>query len=179
MKELAKKYAYSSNPDEDGYLIAIRGNRYYKTKMKPSDLPEWYCDVYRCWWDRYMIKTNDVVDLKYTWVKENHFMKDSLLRISYCGKILEENPTEYKIGEKKVKSVFNEYTNVDSIVFGNDIFKCLAYIEKYSDFDLSSIKEEFVKQCNWLKENESGFAPDTDDFGKWFDDKIKSEMNEK
>ena len=91
MKELAKEYTYSSNPNEDGYLSAIRGNRRYKTKMKPSDLPEWYCDVHRYWWNRDMIKTDGVVDLKYTWVKENHFMKDSLLRISYCGKIIEYN----------------------------------------------------------------------------------------
>jgi hypothetical protein len=178
MKELAKEYTYSSCPSDDGCLSAIRGNRRYKTKMKPSDLPEWYCDVHRCWWDRDMIKTNDVVDLKYTWVKENHFMKDSLLRISYCGKILEYNPM-HEIGGKRVKSVFTEYTNVDSIVFGNDIFKCLAYIRKYSNFDLSKVKKEFVKQCNWLKVYENVLAPDTDDFGKWFDKTLESEMGEK
>ena len=174
--ERISKRIYSSNPNEDGYLSAIRGNRRYKTKMKPSDLPEWYCDVHRYWWNRDMIKTDGVVDLKYTWVKENHFMKDSLLRISYCGKIIEYNPI-HEIGGKKIKNIFTEYTNVDSIVFGRDIFKCLAYIEKYSDFNLTPIREEFIKQCNWLKKNEPEFAPEADDFGKWFDDKIKSEIN--
>ena len=98
----------------------------------------------------------------------------------YCsyilGKIIEYNPI-HEIGGKKIKNIFTEYTNVDSIVFGRDIFKCLAYIEKYSDFNLTPIREEFIKQCNWLKKNEPEFAPEADDFGKWFDDKIKSEIN--
>lgn len=177
MKKLVNEYSYSRNPDDSGNLTAVHEKRCYKTKMKPKDLPEWYCDVHRYWWTHNMINTKGVVDISYKWVKENHFMKDSVLRISYTGKIEKYHPM-HNIGGKMVKSVFDEYTNVDSMVFGGDIFKCLAYIRKYSNFDLSKVKREFVKQCKWLKVYENEFAPDTDNFGKWFEEKLKSEIEE-
>ena len=40
------------------------------------------------------------------------------------------------------------------------------------------IKEEFVQQCEWLKENEPEFAPDTSDFGEWFEDRLKGELEQ-
>lgn len=178
MKNFANEYFYTSDPKESNNLEAVRNNRHYKTKMKPTDLPEWYCDVHRYWWNRNLINTKGVVDIKYTWIRENHFMKDSVLRISYTGKIEEYYPV-YEFGEKKRKSVLSDYKNVDSMVFSNDIFKCLAYIQKYSDFDLSEVRKEFIKQCNWLKKNEPEFAPETNNFGKWFDEKIKEEMFDK
>ena len=178
MKKLVNEYRYSSDPKEDGFLTAIHTKRGYKTKMKPSDLPEWYCDVHRYWWNRNMINTKGVVDIKYTWVRENHFMKDSVLRISYTGKIEEYYP-EYEFRGKMRKCSISDYRNVGSMVFGNDIFKCLAYIKKYSNFDISKVRKEFVKQCKWLKENEPEFAPDTDNFGKWFDNTLEKELNEK
>ena len=178
MRNLANEYFYTSDPKESNNLEAVRNNRHYKTKMKPTDLPEWYCDVHRYWWNRNLINTKGVVDIKYTWIRENHFMKDSVLRISYTGKIEEYYPV-YEFGGKKRKSVLSDYKNVDSMVFSNDIFKCLAYIQKYSDFDLSEVRKEFIKQCNWLKKNEPEFAPETNNFGKWFDEKIKEEMLDK
>ena len=178
MKNFANEYFYTSDPKESNNLESVRNNRHYKTKMKPTDLPEWYCDVHRYWWNRNLINTKGVVDIKYTWIRENHFMRDSVLRISYTGKIEEYYPV-YEFGGKKRKSVISDYKNVDSMVFSNDIFKCLAYIQKYSDFDLSEVRKEFVKQCNWLKKNEPEFAPETNNFGKWFDEKIKEEMLDK
>ena len=178
MKNFANEYFYTSDPKESNNLEAVRNNRHYKTKMKPTDLPEWYCDVHRYWWNRNLINTKGVVDIKYTWIRENHFMRDSVLRISYTGKIEEYYPV-YEFGGKKRKSVISDYKNVDSMVFSNDIFKCLAYIQKYSDFDLSEVRKEFVKQCNWLKKNEPEFAPETNNFGKWFDEKIKEEILDK
>lgn len=178
MKKLANEYFYSSDPKESNNIEAVRNHRHYKTKMKPTDLPEWYCDVHRYWWNRNLINTKGVVDIKYSWIRENHFMKDSVLRISYTGKIEEYYP-EYTIGGKNVKSVLSDYKNVDTMVFSNGIFKCLAYIEKYSNYDLSEVRKEFVKQCNWLKKNEPEFAPDTKNFGKWFDEKIKEEFIDK
>lgn len=169
MKKLTNEYFYSSNPKEDGLLTAVHEKRNYKTKMLPEDLPEWYCSTHRAWWTHCMVNTKGVVDVKYTWVKENHFMKDSMLYISYTDKIGEEHQ-EYTINGKKLRSPFTNYTNVGSIVFGNDIFKCLAYIKKYSGTDISAIRKQFVKQCWWLKENEPEFAPDTDNYGKLFDE---------
>ena len=49
----------------------------------------------------------------------------------------------------------------------------LAYVKKYSEYDISAVRDEFIKQCNWLAENEPDCAPDTDDFGNWFDNKVK------
>ena len=57
-------------------------------------------------------------------------------------------------------------------VYSYEIFKYLAYVKKYGGYDISDIREEFIKQCNWLVENEPEFAPDTKNFGNWFDNKI-------
>lgn len=177
MKDLANEYSYSANPEESRQITAVRENRCYKTKMVPSDLPEHYCDVHRCWWTHNLINTKGVVDLKYKWVKINHFMKDSMLLISYTDKIEEYYP-EYEFCGEKRTSIISDYTNVGARVWGPDIFKCLAYVRKYSDYDLTPIKEEFVQQCEWLKENEPEFAPDTSDFGEWFEDRLKGELEQ-
>lgn len=173
MKKLANEYYFSKDPQESGLLKSVRNGRTYNTKMKPEDLPVHYCDVYRHWYTHNMINCKGVVDIKYKWVEENHFMKDSVLRISYTGKIEEFHPT-YTINGEVRESFFSEYKNCDVTVFGNDILKCLAYIQKYSDYDISEVRSEFIKQCEWLKENEPAFAPKADDFGKWFDDEINS-----
>lgn len=173
MKKLVNEYLYSRGPESSGNLKAVHERRCYSTKMKPGDLPEWYCDVHRYWWNHNMINTKGVVDLKYKWVKENHFMKDSVLRISYTGKIETYRP-KYMIGGREVESVFDEYTNVGAMVFSSGIFKCLAYIRKYSNYDMSEIRREFVRQCEWLKENEPAeihLLGDAD-FGEWFDTKV-------
>lgn len=186
MKKLANVYSYETDIREittdDGkkrcevfmpdYMYAEYPKRHYKTKMLPKDLPEHYCDVRRFCMLRECINAKNVVDMKYFWIKENHFMKDSILRVSYTGKLESYYPT-YNYDGKEIKSIFAEYTNHDVSVFGYDIFKYIGYAQKYSNFDVSEIKKEFIKQCEWLKENEPVFAPDCDDFGEWFDDKIK------
>lgn len=172
MKNLANEYYYDSDPSKSNEVFAVREKRSYKTKMKPSEFPEHYCDVHRFWYTRNLINTKGVVDLHYSWIEENHFMKDSVLRISYTGKI-EEYHDNFKVGDKIVISVFTDYTNVGAMVFGNEIFKCLGYIKKYSNYDLTDVRNEFIRQCEWLKANEPEFAPETDDFGKWFDETIE------
>lgn len=152
-------------------LKSLKNNRYYQTKMNVDDLPENYCDVQRYGAHHNVIRTDNIKDLKYHWVKENHFMKDSLLRVSFTGEI-KEKPIYININGKPIESIFKDYENMDSMVFGNSIFKFLGYVKKYSNYDISEIRNQFVKQCEWLKENEPSFAPDTDDFGKWFDDTI-------
>ena len=67
---------------------------------------------------------------------------------------------------------FVDTETVDERVYSSEIFKYLAYVKKYSEYDISAIREEFIKQYNWLVENEPDCAPDTDDFGNWFDNKI-------
>lgn len=146
-----------------GSLYSYRNNRKYKTKLNINDLPEYYCDVTRYCGFHELIKSINIKDLKYSWVKENHFMKDSVLRISFTDKI---TCKPFK------NSCFMDYENVNALVFGYDILKFIAYVNKYSDYDISEIKSEFIKHCEWLKENEPFFAPDCNDFSKWFDEKI-------
>lgn len=157
-KDFAKVYSYTKKyilrPDESGYdyeysnLKAHRNNRIYSTKMNQHSLPEYFCDVMRYGCIYYnIIDSRCVSDLKYKWFKINHFMKDSSLEITFIN------------GEKEN-------------VYSYEIFKYLAYVKKYSGYDISVIREEFIKQCNWLVENEPEFAPDTEDFGNWFDNKI-------
>lgn len=154
------------------YIKAVHQNRSYRTKMLPSDLPHHYCDVKRYCLNRECINANGITDMKYTWAEENHFMKDSVLRISYSGK-LEPYKDEFDCDGKHYVSIFTDYRNVDAMIFGYDIFKFIGYAKEYSNFDITDIRNEFIKQCKWLKENEPLFAPNADDFGKWFDEQIK------
>ena len=160
MKNISNEYTY----DSSGVLKSVHGRREYKTKLKHSDIPEYYCDMYNYKLGKnILLNSKDVKDLEYTWVMENHFMKDSLLRISYSGEIVKKNDVE---------SLFYSYENVDTLIFGTNILKFLAYVKKYSDYDISHIKDEFIKQCQWLYDNEREFAPMTEDFGAWFDEQM-------
>lgn len=52
----------------------------------------------------------------------------------------------------------------------------MQYVHKYFNTDLTKIREKVVNQCNWQIENEPAFAPDLkefNDYGEWFDNKIK------
>ena len=58
-------------------------------------------------------------------------MKDSVLRISYTGE-LKPYYEKYNINGKEIVSFSPSYTNEDEMIFGNSIFKFLAYCKKYS-----------------------------------------------
>ena len=119
MKNLSNRYFYEVHYSVDdngnirrwnGDVYADRKNRLYKTKMKPNDLPEYYCEVQR-YGNRYdIINASGVVDIAYSWVKENHFMKDSVLRISYTGE-LKPYYEKYNINGKEIVSFSPSYTN--------------------------------------------------------------------
>ena len=158
-KDFAKVYSYTKmcgyrlfdNVMECEYscLKAHRNGRTYNTKMDYNSLPEYFCDVHRYGIVHNVIDSRGVLKLNYKWFKMNHFMRDSVLEIS-----------------------FNNNENIDERVYSSEIFKYLAYVKKYSEYDISAIREEFIKQCNWLADNEFDCVPDTDDFGNWFDNKI-------
>lgn len=188
MKKLINRYRYErtfeervdengriSYPYHDGNLYACYENRDYKTKMYKEDLPEYYCNVWRYSGNWDVISAKGVKGLYYKWVKENHFMKDSLLYVSYTDEI-EPYCETYTYDGKEIKSIFSSYRNAEQMVFGHSIFKFLAYVHKYSDYDLSIIRSEVKEQCEWLKEHEPFHAPDLEDcndYGEWFDQKIK------
>lgn len=158
-KNLAKVYSYKKEyivkPDETGfeykysYLKAHRNNRTHTTKMEHDSLPEYFCNVHRYGVQYNVIDSRGVTKLSYRWFKMNHFMRDSSLKVYF------DNNEEEEI-----------------CVYGYEIFKYLAYVKKYSNYDISAIREEFIKQCNWLAENEPDCVPETDDFGKWFDNEL-------
>lgn len=187
MKDLAKNYRYSivTRCEGDEYVrhttsvMAVRNGRSYVTKMKPDELPSRYCDVSEygaC--NRGLVDCSGVKDLFYTWVPENHFMKDSRLMVSYTGKI-REFYEEFVWDDTVVTSSFPSYENGDYYIYGVDILKLLSHIRKHSpECDMSGVRKEFVRQCEWLKENEPYYAPHDyvdgkrvypDDFGAWFD----------
>lgn len=159
-KNFAKVYTYTrlymyrlydSGVDcECSCLKAHRNNRLYSTKMEYNSLPEYFCDVDRCGMVHNVIDSKGVLNLKYNWFKMNHFMRDSSLEV-----------------------FFTNGNEPDERVYANEIFKYLAYVKKYSEYDISAVRDEFIKQCEWLAENEPDCAPDTDDFGNWFDNKVK------
>jgi hypothetical protein len=93
--------------------------------------------------------TRNISNLKYKWFKMNHFMRDSSLEFFYTD------------------------SNETDRVYSYEIFKFLAYVKKYSGYDISGVRDEFIKQCNWLAENEPNCAPNIDNFGDWFDNKLK------
>ena len=159
-KNFAKVYSYTrtymyrlfdSGVDcECSCLKAHRNNRLYNTKMEHNSLPEHFCDVNRYGVVHNVIDSKGVLNLKYNWFKMNHFMRDSSLEV-----------------------FFTNGNEPDERVYANEIFKYLAYVKKYSEYDISAVRDEFIKQCEWLAENEPDCAPDTDDFGNWFDNKVK------
>ena len=159
-KDFAKVYTYTrlymyrlydSGVDcECSCLKSHRNNRLYSTKMEYNSLPEHYCDVNRYGLVHNVIDSKGVLNLKYNWFKMNHFMRDSSLEV-----------------------FFTNGNEPDERVYANEIFKYLAYVKKYSEYDISAVRDEFIKQCEWLAENEPDCAPDTDDFGNWFDNKVK------
>lgn len=157
-KDFAKVYSYTrdmyrlfdSGVDcECSCLKAHRNNRLYNTKMEHNSLPEYFCDVVRYRGYHNVIDARNISNLKYKWFKMNHFMRDSSLEFSY----VDSNETDR--------------------VYSYEIFKFLAYVKKYSGYDISGVRDEFIKQCNWLAENEPDYAPNIDNFGNWFDNKVK------
>ena len=159
-KDFAKIYSYTRMCEyrlfddeidwEYSCLKAHRNGRLYSTKMEYNSLPEHFCDVNRYGLVHNVIDSKGVLNLKYNWFKMNHFMRDSSLEV-----------------------FFTNGNEPDERVYANEIFKYLAYVKKYSEYDISAVRDEFIKQCEWLAENEPDCAPDTDDFGNWFDNKVK------
>ena len=158
-KNLAKVYSYTKTytvrPNctgfdcECSYLECMRNYRYYRTKMKHDSLPEYFCDVERYSGYHDVIDTRNISNLKYKWFKMNHFMRDSSLEFSYTD------------------------SNETDRVYSYEIFKFLAYVKKYSGYDISGVRDEFIKQCNWLAENEPDYVLNIGNFGDWFDNKLK------
>lgn len=61
----------------------------YPTKITSEDLPEDYIEIHSrsIWYMTGYLKTSGIVDIGYTWIKENHLFKDDYIYISYKEKL--------------------------------------------------------------------------------------------
>ena len=119
----------------------------YRTKIKKEDLPENYIEIHSrsIWYMTGYLKTSDIVDIKYKWRKINHLFKDDYIYISYKEKLREE---------KDVWG-FIDYENYDICISGNSIIPIILAAEKYSNIDITELKEQIEEKRKWYKEHYS------------------------
>lgn len=158
----------------DGYLYYLSPDRVYATKIKPSDLPEDYMN----YWDgnkQHYLKTSGVVDIVYQPVINNHVFRDDSLYISYKNKI------KYKIKDKwadkserwtKWLDVDEKDYNSCERIWGGKIIEFLLMAEKYSGYDISSIKEQMWNKMLILEKYEPDVYKEQvrnrETFDNWF-----------
>ena len=129
MKKLANfylcyDYKYDSNLREfvriespEGYLLSPRKYRTYKTKILPTDLPEWY--VYGYFYKRHgYMSAKGVKYLAYRPQKHwNHMFKDDFLFVSYDKPITHTGDTVMS------------YKGHDELIYGGMIIDFLLAAE--------------------------------------------------
>ena len=125
----------------------------YPTKITEEDLPEHYIPIH-CRTISYMrgfLKTSGIVDMEYTYCKENHLFKDDYIYISYSEK-LEWKPDSFG---------FLKCTNYDVCIDGSDIINIVLAAEKYSGFDTSEVRRKIEEKRVWLRDNEPQYYKGT------------------
>ena len=96
----------------------------YLTKITPDDLPEDYIKIHSrsIWYMSGYLKTSGIVDMYYTYCKENHLFKDDYIYLSYNKKLhLETTQWGYV-----------DVVDYDVCICGNDIVDIVLAAEKYS-----------------------------------------------
>lgn len=159
MTKRIKSYIYTQGkfgkgPNEilDTNNIFLYSHGQYPTKITADDLPEYFVQICSriIWYMTGYLRTSGIVDIQYRWIGENHLFKDDYIYISYKEKLKKE----------KNKYNFEDYTNYDVCVCGNDIVDIALYAEKYSGLDISHIRKGIKEKCEWLKEYEPDFYKD-------------------
>lgn len=153
-----EKYIYKGKLS-NGYWECVKNNGclfskgIYPTKIKPEELPPWYC-VYHYNGSTRFISTKNVKQLLYKTNKfSNHLHKDDILLISYSNK--ENSPIYYD--EK------SWYQNWDNILSNYGIYKFLVSCLEYSDVD----KQEILDIINRFAEQEKYFFETFVDDREW------------
>jgi hypothetical protein len=157
-------WEYVSNPD--GTLFA---DLKYKTKIKESDLPEWYIPG-RFYKNHGFISTLGVKDLIYypNYVF-NHMHKDDSLYISYDKPIKE-------IKRSTFTGIVTEHEDYDEVIGGSYIIDFILGAKKYSGYDTSKIEKEIIAKEEWFIEK---FPDDAEAVhGKAHIEKIKQLFNQ-
>lgn len=129
-------------PDEHGYLFS-RG--IYRTKILPSDLPDWY--VYGYIHRQYgYISAKGVCDLLFRPSYQSvHLFKDDLLFVSYKSPIEPDKESTQGIW-------FHGY---DHIIFGSMIIPFLEAVKKHSAYDTSEIMLQIERKKEWYSKTHS------------------------
>lgn len=127
---------------ENPYLYA---HGRYPTKLTPADLPEDYIKIHSrsLWYMCGFLKTSHIMDMKYTWTRNNHLFKDDYIYISYSGDIKKE--TDDISGRDR-------YKDYDIRICGNSIIDIVLAAEKFSLFDTANVRSEIEKKRIWLRE---------------------------
>lgn len=123
-----KRHRYVRDPE--GYLFA---DGIYSTRIRAEDLPDWYVygRYYKCFG---YISAKDVKHMVYVPNKTfNHMFKDDMLYISY----------QEEISEVPNQS-FQRYQGYDFYICGSTIVDFLMEAERYSGYDISTIKEQML-----------------------------------
>ena len=136
----------------------------YLTKITPADLPEDYIKIHSraIWYMSGYLKTSGIVDMYYTYCKENHLFKDDYIYLSYNKKLHLET-TQWG---------FVDVGDYDVCICGNDIISIVLAAEKYSGIDTSSVRARIEEKRIWLRDNEPdeyqmAVGEDTDIFTLW------------
>jgi len=135
-----KEHIVERNPD--GYLYA---NGKHRTKILPTDLPEWFVRGYM--YKRYgYVSAKGVKYLLYVpnYVFDNHLHKDDLLLISYNAPI--------EPYESESENGFNWYKGYDEILGGPVLVEFVKAAEKYSAYDVSDIMQEIARKREFYYE---------------------------
>ncbi len=148
--------------DTDNPFLYSHGR--YLTKITPADLPEDYIKIHSrsIWYMSGYLKTSGVVDMYYTYCKENHLFKDDYIYLSYNKKLhLETTQWGYV-----------DVVDYDVCICGNDIIDIVLAAEKYSGIDTSSVRARIEEKRIWLRDNEPyeyqrAVGEDTDIFTLW------------
>jgi hypothetical protein len=127
--------------DPDGYLYA---DGRYRTKIQPTDLPEWY--VYGYLYKRHgYLSAKGVKQLVYkpNYFIKNHVFKYDTLFVSY------DEPIEPYTDEFD----HNWYRGYDHAIGGPILRDFAEAVGRYSDFDVSAIQEEIQKKIAFYYEH--------------------------
>ena len=130
--------------NDDGTLFS---NRRYKTKILPSDLPEWFVEGHYYKNHGYL----SAKGVKYLMYKPNllfnHMFKDDLLYISYDKPIIPVTGEDH----------WPRFEGFDEYIWGWDIVSFLKAAEKYSSYDISGIKVQIEEKRKWFESTHPDF----------------------
>ena len=129
---------YDRPSDPNGFLFA---DGRYRTRILPSDLPQWYIRVYIYREYNYL----SAMGVKHLVYKPNYFtehrFKDDALYISFGSEITRSS--NRGLG----------FEGYDFVLFGPSIPAYVQAVRQHSGLDTSIIEEKIVAKERWFQEN--------------------------